>query len=90
VLEHILQQHMDSPSLLAIFPLQDLLPLSHRLPDVAAQKQQVNDPTNPQHYWRYRLHVTLEDVAADADLRCLLADMLQAAQRYHGQQQAPC
>ncbi|KAL4438652.1 hypothetical protein ABPG77_006256, partial [Micractinium sp. CCAP 211/92] len=58
VLEHIIQQHMDSPSLLAIFPLQ--------------------------HYWRYRIHVTLEDIQQDADLRCLLVDMLQAAQRYHG------
>ncbi|KAI3431637.1 hypothetical protein D9Q98_004684 [Chlorella vulgaris] len=84
VLEHILQQHMDSPSLLAIFPLQDLLPLSPRLPDCPPAKQQINDPTNSQHYWRYRLHVTLEEMAADADLRCLLADMLQAAQRYHG------
>lgn len=32
----------------------------------------------------YRLHVSLEDIAADADLRALLVDMLQAAQRYHG------
>ena len=84
VLEHILQQHMDSPSLLAIFPLQDLLPLSQRLPDCPPALQQINDPTNPQHYWRYRLHVTLEDIAGDSDLRCLLSDMLQAAQRYHG------
>jgi 4-alpha-glucanotransferase len=88
VLEHILQQHMDSPSLLAVFPLQDLLPLSPRLPDCPPERQQINDPTNPQHYWRYRLHVSLEDIAADADLRCLLADMLQAAQRYHGAAQS--
>lgn len=84
VLEHIVQQHMDSPSLLAIFPLQDLLPLSSRLPDCSPEEQQVNEPSNPLHYWRYRLHVTLEEVAADADLRALLVDMLQAAQRYHG------
>lgn len=45
-------QHMDSPSLLAIFPLQDLLPLSSRLPDVAPAEQQINEPSNPQHYWR--------------------------------------
>lgn len=90
VLEHIVQQHMDSPSLLAVFPLQDLLPLSPRLPDCPPERQQINDPTNPQHYWRYRLHVSLEDIAADADLRCLLADMLQAAQRYHGPAQATC
>lgn len=43
---------MDSPSLLAIFPLQDLLPLSSRLPDVAPAEQQINEPSNPQHYWR--------------------------------------
>jgi 4-alpha-glucanotransferase len=84
VLEHILQQHMDSPSLLAIFPLQDLLPLSTHLPDCPSRQQQINDPTNPQHYWRYRLHVTLEEIAADDGLRCLLSDMLQASMRFHG------
>jgi 4-alpha-glucanotransferase len=84
VLEHILQQHMDSPSMLAIFPLQDLLPLSSRLPDVPAALQQVNEPSNPEHYWRYRLHVSLEQIQEDADLRHLLTDMLQAAQRFHG------
>lgn len=65
-------------------PPQDLLPLSQRLPDCAPERQQINEPSNPQHYWRYRLHVTLEEVARDEDLRCLLTDMLQAAQRYHG------
>jgi 4-alpha-glucanotransferase len=84
VLEHILQQHMDSPSLLAIFPLQGLLPLSTHLPDCPSRQQQINDPTNPQHYWRYRLHVTLEEIAADDGLRCLLSDMLQASMRFHG------
>lgn len=84
VLEHILQQHMDAPSMLAIFPLQDLLPLTARLPDCPPAQQQINEPSNPQHYWRYRLHVTLEQVAQDEDLRALLTDMLQAAQRYHG------
>ena len=80
----MLQQHLDSPALLAIFPLQDLLPLSQRLPDCPPALQQINDPTNPQHYWRYRLHVTLEEVAADEGLRHLLTDMLQASMRYHG------
>lgn len=70
--------------MLAIFPLQDLLPLSQRLPSRPATEEQINEPSNPRHYWRYRLHVRLEQVAADTDLRCLLADMLQAAQRYHG------
>ncbi|PSC73748.1 4-alpha-glucanotransferase DPE2 [Micractinium conductrix] len=89
VLEHILQQHMDSPSLLAIFPLQDLLPLSPCLPYLAPDEEQINDPTNPRHYWRYRLHVATEDVQADDELHCLIADMLQAAQRYHGADAPP-
>lgn len=46
--------------------------------------QQVNEPSNPEHYWRYRLHVSLEAISEDSDLRHLLSDMLQAAQRFHG------
>ena len=37
-----------------------------------AAEETINDPTNPKHYWRYRMHVTVEDLCAD---RSLLADL---------------
>jgi 4-alpha-glucanotransferase len=42
----------------------------------SATEETINDPTNPRHDWRYRIHYTLEDLLADepllADLQALL------------------
>ena len=34
-----------------------------RLPDADAER--INIPANPKHYWRYRMHLNIEDLAAD-------------------------
>jgi 4-alpha-glucanotransferase len=31
-----------------------------RYPDANAER--INVPANPRHYWRYRMHLTLEDL----------------------------
>lgn len=64
----VVQQHLHSPSVLAIFPLQDLMALSETLTTRPAEEEIINDPTNSEHYWRYRMHVTIEDLKSDAEL----------------------
>lgn len=60
--EEIIRAHMQSPSMLAILPLQDWLSIddSLRAPDPSAER--INIPSNPRHYWRYRMHLTLESL----------------------------
>jgi hypothetical protein len=61
VARQVTQQHLDSPAVLAIFPIQDIMAVS---PDFAPRPpDQINDPTNPQHYWRYRVHRRLEELS---------------------------
>jgi 4-alpha-glucanotransferase len=36
--------------------------LSHELSAIDPREQKINEPANPTHYWRYRLHVPFEDV----------------------------
>ena len=79
VLRLVLRQHLDAPCMLAIFPLQDLLPLSARVPHRPAPEETINDPTNPKHYWRYRMHVPLEELAGDAAFLRELHGMLAGA-----------
>jgi len=51
----------------AVFPLQDLLGMSEELRRENAKEEQINVPANPKHYWRYRMHLTLEQlIAAEA------------------------
>lgn len=62
VMRQVIQQHLDSPAVLAIFPIQDIMALSADFADVPPEEQQINDPTNPAHYWRYRIHRHLEEL----------------------------
>jgi 4-alpha-glucanotransferase len=36
-----------------------------RLPDPNAER--INVPANPRHYWRYRMHLTIEELLASTD-----------------------
>ena len=48
--------------MLSILTFQDWLSIDEhlRLPD--AQAERINVPANPKHYWRYRIHLTLEEL----------------------------
>ena len=65
ICEAIIRIHMTSPSMLAILPLQDWLSIDEELryPDPIAER--INIPANPRHYWRYRMHLYLEDLLAE-------------------------
>uniref|UniRef100_A0A6B2KXF1 4-alpha-glucanotransferase n=1 Tax=Arcella intermedia TaxID=1963864 RepID=A0A6B2KXF1_9EUKA len=58
----IIEQHMWSPSMWAIFPIQDFFGIVSDLRVADPKSEQINDPSNPIHYWRYRIHLTLEDL----------------------------
>lgn len=61
----IISRHLTSPSMLCILSIQDWLATDEalRLPDADAER--INIPANPKHYWRYRMHLNIEDLAAD-------------------------
>lgn len=61
----IISRHLTSPSMLCILSIQDWLTTDEalRLPDADAER--INIPANPKHYWRYRMHLNIEDLAAD-------------------------
>ena len=58
----IVSRHLTSPSMLCLLSLQDWLSIDEqlRLPDANAER--INIPANPRHYWRYRMHMTIEQL----------------------------
>ena len=60
--ERIIRQHLECPSALCILTIQDWLSIDEelRFPDASAER--INVPANPRHYWRYRMHLNLEDL----------------------------
>lgn len=65
--QDIISRHLTSPSMLCILSIQDWLAINEhlRLPDANAER--INIPGNPKHYWRYRMHLSIEDLAANKE-----------------------
>ena len=60
--EEFVGVHAASPAMLAVLPIQDWLSVSSELRRPVAAEEQINVPADPNHYWRYRMHLTLEQL----------------------------
>jgi len=65
VAREITVQHLHSPAMWAVFPLQDLLAMDQDLRRANPLDEQINVPSNPTHFWKYRLHLNLEDLVQE-------------------------
>lgn len=77
----VVEQHLYSPSLLCILTWQDWTSIdaSLRNPDVEAER--INIPANPRHYWRWRMHVTIEELMGRIEFNEQVAQLIDAAGR---------
>lgn len=82
ICELILKNHLDSPAMFCILPLQDWLSIdgSVRYQGNPADER-INVPANPRHYWRWRMHTTLEDLLSHTDFNTRLHDLITASGR---------
>jgi 4-alpha-glucanotransferase len=63
----IIVQHLYSPAMWSIFQLQDILGISAKLRRNNPNDERINVPANPKHYWRYRMHISLEDLIKEKE-----------------------
>ena len=66
ICREILEMTLDAPSMLCILPLQDWLSIDKNLRRQDPREEQINVPADSRHYWRYRMHLTIEQLL-DAD-----------------------
>ncbi len=61
----VIRQHLHSPAMWAVFPIQDFLGMNEELrhPDVDAER--INIPAVVPHYWKYRMHIDLETLVQE-------------------------
>lgn len=62
--EQIVYAHLASPSMLCLLALQDYLAVSPTLRSAFPEREQINVPANPNQYWRYRMHLTIEQLVS--------------------------
>lgn len=76
ICHQIVEMHLKSPSMLCILPLQDWLSTDGRMRREDPREEQINVPANPRHYWRYRMHLTLEKLYSDETFRTSVAGLV--------------
>lgn len=67
ICDRIVRLQADSPSMLCILPLQDWLSIDGSLRRENPQEEVINIPAISRHYWRYRMHITVEDLMKASD-----------------------
>ena len=64
--EEIIARHLYCPSMLCILQLQDWLAMDSELRSKNPQDERINVPSDPYNRWKYRMHLTIEQlIAAD-------------------------
>ena len=81
VCRQILDQHLWSPAMLTVLPLQDWLSMDPALRRQNPQEERINVPANSRHYWRYRMHLSVETLCNAKDFNNTLTDMIAASGR---------
>ncbi|GAB6011919.1 4-alpha-glucanotransferase [Viscerimonas tarda] len=77
----IVSLHLKSAAMLVILPLQDWLSMDAGLRRKKAEDERINIPAIPRHYWKYRMHLTLEQLLGAKDLNNSIASILASSER---------
>ena len=81
ICDQIIDLHLKSQSMLCIIPLQDWLSVNGELRRKNAHEEQINVPADPCHYWRYRMHLTVEELLANNDFSNYLRSKIKSSGR---------
>jgi 4-alpha-glucanotransferase len=72
----VIENHLNTPSMLTIIPLQDWLATDDGLKRKDCSAERINIPAHAVHYWRYRMHTTIEDLLAADSLNENIRSMI--------------
>jgi len=78
---NILRDFLVSPSMLAIFPIQDWIALDESLRRPGRDEERINEPADSHHHWRYRIHFDLNELSGRTELRDTIIGLLKEGRR---------
>ena len=79
---NMLMDFLNSPSMLAIFPLQDWLSLDAQLRRPERSEERINQPADPNHKWKFRIHFDLHELKNAPQLCTTVQGMIKDSGRY--------
>jgi 4-alpha-glucanotransferase len=77
----IVQEHLHSPAMWSIFQLQDLLGMDENIRRENPNDERINVPAIANYYWRYRIHIYLEDLIKAKPFNEQLREMVKSSGR---------
>lgn len=79
--KEVICMHLQSPSMLCLLAWQDWMALDEKLRYPDAAKERINEPANSRHYWRYRMHLTIEELMKQQGLNKTIATLIKESGR---------
>ncbi|MDR6158920.1 4-alpha-glucanotransferase [Chryseobacterium sp. SLBN-27] len=79
--EIIMKQHLYNDAMLAIFPIQEFFATDSQLANIEIDNERINNPAVFPHYWRYRMHLKLEDLKHQEDFNKKISDWVKNSGR---------
>ena len=80
--EDIISRHLCSNSMLCILSIQDWMAMDEDIRNADKDAERINIPANPRHYWRYRMHMTIEDLMKNDKFNNKLMEVIKLGDRY--------
>jgi 4-alpha-glucanotransferase len=77
----IIENHLRAPSMLTIIPLQDWFAVDDAIKRRDYVAERINVPAHATHYWRYRMHITIEELIASDSLNEKISSMIKNSGR---------
>ena len=74
--EQIISNHLHASSMLTLIPLQDWFAIDDKIKHPDAGAERINIPANPNNYWCYRMHITLEKLLNSGNLNRKIKSMV--------------
>lgn len=82
--KEIVINQLACPSMLCVLLLQDWFAIDEKLRLADVNAERINIPANPRHYWRYRMHLNIEDLIANKEYNDNIKELI----RQTGREQA--
>ncbi|HJG77920.1 4-alpha-glucanotransferase [Phocaeicola barnesiae] len=80
--KEVIEHHLKSPSMLCILTWQDWTAMDEELRNPNVDSERINIPANPRHYWRWRMHITLERLMKQTEFNEEIIRMIDESGRY--------
>ena len=81
LLAQIIDQHLYSPAMLSVIPLQEFLGMDEILRNPDEDAERINIPAVFPHYWRYRMHLNIAELMQQTAFTARLKEKHAAAGR---------